>query len=69
MRDKGKRRGRNLQTGGELMLDARRMVRFKCSGKLREKVGGDGVIKFEKAKNKVMSEKYTDRVNYMQGIK
>ncbi len=40
VRDKGKRRGRNPQTGEDKMLRARRVVGFKCSGKLREKVGG-----------------------------
>jgi integration host factor subunit alpha len=39
---KGKRgrRGRNPHTGEELMLDARRVVTFKCSGVLRDKVNG-----------------------------
>ncbi|MBW1766533.1 MAG: integration host factor subunit alpha [Deltaproteobacteria bacterium] len=40
VRDKGKRRGRNPQTGEDKMLDARRVVVFRCSGRLREKVGG-----------------------------
>ena len=40
VRDKGKRRGRNPQTGEDKMLRARRVVVFKCSGKLREKVDG-----------------------------
>jgi len=38
VRDKGKRRGRNPQTGEDVMLGARRVVIFKCSGRLREKV-------------------------------
>ncbi len=42
VRDKGKRRGRNPQTGEDVMLDARRVVRFKCSGKLRDKINGKG---------------------------
>ena len=42
VRDKGKRRGRNFQKGNELILDARRVVVFKCSGVLREKVNGGG---------------------------
>ncbi len=42
MRDKKERRGRNPWKGNELMLDARRVVVFKCSGRLREKVDGDG---------------------------
>ena len=40
VRDKKPRRGRNPQTGGELMLDARRVVTFKPSGILRDKVNG-----------------------------
>ena len=38
--DKSARKGRNPQTGQSLMLDARRVVTFKPSGKLREKVNG-----------------------------
>ena len=37
---KKERRGRNPATGSEMMLDARRVVTFKPSGKLREKVNG-----------------------------
>jgi len=40
VRDKGKRKGRNPQTGRELILGARRVVVFKCSGRLREKMNG-----------------------------
>ena len=40
VRDKGKKRGRNPATRNDLMLDARRVVRFRCSGILREKVNG-----------------------------
>ena len=36
--DKSSRKGRNPQTGESLMLDARRVITFKPSGKLREKV-------------------------------
>ena len=36
--EKKKRRGRNPATGEEMMLRARRVVTFKCSGKLREKI-------------------------------
>lgn len=42
VRDKKERRGRNPWIGGELMLDARRVVVFKCSRVLREKVDGRG---------------------------
>ena len=40
VKDKHKRRGRNPQTGDDLMLNARRAITFKCSGVLREKVNG-----------------------------
>lgn len=36
VREKSKRRGRNPATGDSLMLPARRVVTFKCSGKLRD---------------------------------
>jgi integration host factor subunit alpha len=36
--DKKKRKGRNLVTGENVTLPARRVVTFRCSGKLREKV-------------------------------
>jgi integration host factor subunit alpha len=36
--DKKKRKGRNLITGENVTLPARRVVTFRCSGKLREKV-------------------------------
>ncbi len=38
VRDKGRRRGRNPQTNEDLMLDARRVVVFKCSGVLKDKI-------------------------------
>ena len=38
VKDKRKRKGRNPQTGNDLMLDERRVVTFKCSGRLRDKV-------------------------------
>ena len=37
---KSARRGRNPATGNEMMLDPRKVVTFKCSGKLREKLNG-----------------------------
>ena len=40
VKDKRERRGRNPATGGDLMLKPRRVVTFKCSGKLREKING-----------------------------
>ena len=38
VRDKKPRRGRNPQTGDKLMLDARRVITFKPSGILRNKI-------------------------------
>ncbi len=42
VKEKGKRRGRNPHTGEELMLGERRVVRFRCSGVLRDKINGEG---------------------------
>jgi len=36
--EKAKRRGRNPATGDSMMLRPRRVVTFKCSGKLRKKI-------------------------------
>ncbi|MFO7840084.1 MAG: integration host factor subunit alpha [Desulfosalsimonadaceae bacterium] len=36
VKKKSTRRGRNPATGDDLLLDARNVVTFKCSGKLRE---------------------------------
>jgi len=38
VKEKDSRKGRNPQTGGDLQLDARRIVIFKCSGILRGKI-------------------------------
>lgn len=38
VKDKKSRRGRNPQTGEDLTLDARRVVTFKPSGILRDKI-------------------------------
>ena len=38
IKDKGKRRGRNPATGDSIVLEKRRVVTFKCSGVLRDKV-------------------------------
>ena len=38
VKEKRQRRGRNPATGKDLMLDARRIVTFKCSGKLRNAI-------------------------------
>ncbi|MHC4694582.1 MAG: integration host factor subunit alpha [Planctomycetota bacterium] len=42
VRDKNERRGRDPQKGKDKILDARRVVIFKCSGILREKINGKG---------------------------
>lgn len=38
VKDKQERKGRNPATGDDMMLKPRRIVTFKCSGKLREKI-------------------------------
>jgi integration host factor subunit alpha len=38
VKEKTERRGRNPATGDAMMLRPRRVVTFKCSGKLREKI-------------------------------
>ena len=40
VKDKKERKGRNPATDEDLMLSARRVVTFKCSGQLRKKVNG-----------------------------
>lgn len=40
VKDKKSRRGRNPQTGEDLTLDARRVVTFRASGMLRDKING-----------------------------
>ncbi|MEE8430551.1 MAG: integration host factor subunit alpha [Candidatus Desulfatibia sp.] len=40
VKEKAERRGRNPATGGDMMLPPRKVVTFKCSGKLRDKVNG-----------------------------
>jgi len=42
VRDKGQRRGRNPATGADLTLRHRKVVTFKCSGKLRNKINSAG---------------------------
>jgi len=37
---KKQRRGRNPATGDDMMLAPRKVVTFKCSGKLRDKLNG-----------------------------
>ena len=38
VKEKSERRGRNPATGGDMMLASRKVVTFKCSGKLRDKI-------------------------------
>jgi integration host factor subunit alpha len=40
-KDKNKRKGRNPQTGEDAILRPRRVVRFKPSGVMREKINGN----------------------------
>jgi len=40
VKDKKERKGRNPATGEDAILPARRVVTFKCSGKLRGKING-----------------------------
>jgi integration host factor subunit alpha len=38
VKEKRERRGRNPSTGQEMILKPRKVVTFKCSGTLREKI-------------------------------
>jgi integration host factor subunit alpha len=40
VKNKKQRKGRNPQTGGEMILAPRRVVTFQCSGILRKKING-----------------------------
>ena len=42
LKDKKERRGRNPYAGNDLILDARRIVTFKCSNLMRDKINGKG---------------------------
>ncbi len=42
VKQKSERRGRNPATGGDMMLKARKVVTFTCSGILRDKINGGG---------------------------
>ena len=41
VKEKTRRRGRNPATGSDLILRERKVVTFKCSGKLRNKINGN----------------------------
>jgi integration host factor subunit alpha len=40
VKKKRERRGRNPATGEDMILEPRRVVTFKCSGKFRDKING-----------------------------
>ena len=40
LKEKKERKGRNPETGDAMILDARRIVTFKCSGVLRDRING-----------------------------
>ena len=40
VKEKNERKGRNPATGEDLMLEPRRVVTFRCSGRLRDKING-----------------------------
>ena len=42
VREKRERLGRNPATGDDMILEPRKVVTFKCSGKLRDRCNGDG---------------------------
>ena len=42
VKNKNQRRGRNPATGSDLILRERKVVTFKCSGKLRDKINAKG---------------------------
>ena len=44
VREKRERRGRNPATGEDMMLRPRKVVTFKCSGQLRDKINQQGDI-------------------------
>ena len=41
VREKDERKGRNPATGEDMMLAARKVVTFKCSGKLRDRINSN----------------------------
>ena len=41
---KKERRGRNPATGGDMILRPRKVVTFKCSGKLRDKINNQQLV-------------------------
>jgi integration host factor subunit alpha len=41
IKEKKERKGRNPATGNAMMLSPRKIVTFKCSGKLRDQINGN----------------------------
>jgi len=41
VREKKERKGRNPATGDAMMLEPRKVVTFKCSGKLKDRINGN----------------------------
>jgi integration host factor subunit alpha len=41
VKEKHERRGRNPATGKDMMLEPRRVLTFRCSRQLRDKINGD----------------------------
>ena len=44
VKNKRKRRGRNPATGEDFILKERKVITFKCSGKLRHKINGGRLL-------------------------
>ena len=42
VKDKKERKGRNPEAGDDMILRARRIVTFKCSNLMRDKINGNG---------------------------
>ena len=40
VKEKAERKGRNPATGEDLILEPRKVITFKCSGKLRDRING-----------------------------
>ena len=40
VKEKGERRGRNPSTGKDMILEPRKVVTFRCSARLRDKISG-----------------------------
>ena len=41
VKEKSERKGRNPATGDDLMLEPRKVLTFKCSGTLRDRINGN----------------------------